>query len=82
MSQRNDGSLTHYHIDLSVGVSHVADDAAILHSVQLFSGDNVLVACLEIRCKHSGLSLSLSIECVLLGPDLCDLLHILSMCLM
>lgn len=36
---------THYHIDLSIGVSHIADNAAILHSVELFSSDNVLVAC-------------------------------------
>lgn len=36
---------THYHINLSVGVAHVAHNAAILHSVQLLPGDNVLIAC-------------------------------------
>lgn len=35
---------THYHINLSIGVSHIADNAAILHSVQLLSGNDVLVA--------------------------------------
>lgn len=35
---------THYHINLRVGVAHVADNAAILHSVQLLPGDNVLIA--------------------------------------
>lgn len=35
---------THYHIDLSIGVPHVADNAAVFHSVELLSGNNVLVA--------------------------------------
>lgn len=34
---------THYHVNLSIGVSHVADDAAVLHSVKLFPSDNILV---------------------------------------
>lgn len=34
----------YYHINLCIRVSHVADDAAILHAVKLFSGNNILVA--------------------------------------
>lgn len=32
-----------YHIDLSVGVTHVADDGPVLHAVQLVSGHHVFV---------------------------------------
>lgn len=32
------------HVDLGVGVSHVADDAAVLHAVQVLSHHNILVA--------------------------------------
>lgn len=32
-----------YHINLSIGVAHVADNSAIFHSVQLVSGHHVLV---------------------------------------
>lgn len=32
------------HINLGVGVSHVADDAAVLHAVEVLSHHHVLVA--------------------------------------
>lgn len=32
------------HIDLSVGVAHVADDAAVLHAVQVFPHHNIFIA--------------------------------------
>lgn len=32
-----------YHINLSVGVAHVADNGAIFHSVQLVSSYHILV---------------------------------------
>lgn len=35
---------TPYHIDLGVGVAHIADNAAVFHSVELLSGDHILVA--------------------------------------
>jgi len=34
-----------HHVDLGVGVPHVADDAAVLHPIQVFPGHHVLVAC-------------------------------------
>lgn len=34
-----------HHVDLGVGVPHVADDAAVLHAVQVLPGHHVLVAC-------------------------------------
>lgn len=34
-----------HHIDLGVGVPHVADDAAVLHAIQVLPGHHVLVAC-------------------------------------
>lgn len=34
-----------YHVDLSVGVAHVANDGAVLHAIQLVSGHHVLVPC-------------------------------------
>ena len=33
-------------------MSHVADNAAVLHSVQLFSGDHILVACILRKNKQ------------------------------
>lgn len=36
---------TGYHIDLRVGVTHVANDGAVLHAIQLVSGHHVLVPC-------------------------------------
>ena len=33
-----------YHVDLGVGVPHVADDAAALHLVHCITTDDVLVA--------------------------------------
>lgn len=32
------------HIDLGVGVSHIADDAAILHAVEVLSHHHILIA--------------------------------------
>lgn len=32
------------HIDLGVGVSHIADDAAVLHAVQVLPNNHVLIA--------------------------------------
>lgn len=34
-----------YQLYLSAGVAHVADDAAVLHFVQMFSFNHVFVAC-------------------------------------
>ena len=34
-----------HHVDLGVGVPHVADDATVLHPIQVFPGHHVLVAC-------------------------------------
>lgn len=34
-----------HHIDLRVGMAHVAHDAAVLHPIQVFSGHHVLVSC-------------------------------------
>lgn len=35
------------HIDLGVGVSHVADNAAVLHAVEVLSHHHVLIAWME-----------------------------------
>lgn len=37
-------AIKYYHINLSIGVPHIADNAAVFHSVELLPGDNILVA--------------------------------------
>lgn len=46
-----------YQLYLSAGVSHVADDAAILHSVQMFSPHNVFIAFKETEVKEHTIAL-------------------------
>lgn len=36
---------TSYHVNLSVGVAHVANNRAVFHPVQLVSGHHVFVPC-------------------------------------
>lgn len=36
--------LTH-HINLSVGMAHVTDNTAVLHSIQVLPGHNIFVPC-------------------------------------
>lgn len=43
------GAASAHHIDLGVGVAHVAHDAAVLHPVQVLPGHHILVP-----CRHRG----------------------------
>jgi hypothetical protein len=38
------GFVVTYHIDFSIGMSHVAHHTAVLHLVHMLSGDHILVA--------------------------------------
>lgn len=38
-----------YHVDLCVGMAHVANNAAVLHAVQVFSGYHIFVTLIKER---------------------------------
>lgn len=42
-----------YQINLAAGVSHVAEYAAVLHSLQMFPSHHVFIACRENQMKQT-----------------------------
>lgn len=58
-----------HHIDLSVGVAHVAHDAAVLHPIQMFSGHHVLVSCREGTGEPKAVEISSDFSFPALGSE-------------